>query len=125
MAFSPSELYGNEGEYCYFWNGSHAILMQRPLLFYQNYHTIEMYAWQYILQFSHSLFFFLPKTNIHLYEGGRLSSFLFTFFLPFSIKISCRNLDAHTCYWLNYWHTLISKDASVFLYTQALHTAGQ
>ena len=30
--------------FCNFWNGSHAIPMQRGMFFYQNYHTIEIYV---------------------------------------------------------------------------------
>ena len=57
--------------------------------FQQNNLTIEMLAWPYICQFSSFLF---VKKNLLLNKRSILLPSLFTFFRPFSIKISCHNM---------------------------------
>ena len=73
----------------HFWNGSHAIPMQRPFFLPKlSYHRIvSLPVYSQILFFS-----FCQKTNLHLYKRSRLSLYLFTFFRRFSIKISCHNM---------------------------------
>ena len=67
-----------------FWNGSHAIPMQRPFFSRKlSYHRNEsLFVYSPILNFS-----FFQKTNLLLYKWSRLLSSLFTFFRRFSIEI--------------------------------------
>ena len=51
----------------HFWNGSHAIPLQRGFGFHQNYHTIELYTTPINCRFPIFLFFY-QKSNIHLYK---------------------------------------------------------
>ena len=62
-----------------FWNGSHAIPLQRPFLPKLSYHrNVSLAGYLPILYFS-----FSQKTNLHLYKGARLTLLLFTFLVGF------------------------------------------
>ena len=60
----------------YFWNGSHAVPMQRPFfspkLSYLRNVSLAVYLPIFYISFC-------QKTNLHLYKWSRLSSLLFTF----------------------------------------------
>ena len=58
-----------------FWNGCHATPLQRPFYYQKSYHRNVILE----INLPMLLFSFYQKTNLHLYEWSRLSSYLFPF----------------------------------------------